>query len=267
MCKMINLIMFVDTHCHLDHPSLRLRLHDVLASAGQSKVAKIIVPGVGPEAWDEIAVLAKHHRGIYPAFGLHPMLAGRYGEELCERLAVYAQNAVAIGEIGLDYAIPDVSRERQMTAFRGQLRMAVERGRPVLIHCRKAFQDLLVVLKEEKVERVGGVMHAFSGSTEIAFECIRLGLYLSVSGTVTYRNAVKPVAVVGRVPLENLLIETDSPDMTPEPYRGRDNEPAFLVEIARKVAEIKGIDVEEVAAVTTGNAEMLFGLSHNGGLF
>jgi TatD DNase family protein len=252
--------MFVDTHCHLDHPSLRLRLQDVLASAGQSNVTKIIVPGVGVESWDDISDLAKGIRGVYPAFGLHPMLADGYGEELYERLAAYAGEAVAIGEIGLDYANPGVSRERQMTAFRSQLRMAVERERPVLIHCRKAFQDLLRILKEENVERVGGVMHAFSGSTEIAVECIKLGLYIAMSGTVTYRNAVRPVVVAGKVPLENLLLETDSPDMTPEPYRGRDNEPAFLVEIARKVAEIKGTTLEEVAAVTTGNAERLFGL-------
>jgi TatD DNase family protein len=258
---MINLIMFVDTHCHLNHPSLLLRLHDVIASAGQSNVTKIIVPGVGPEGWDEIAALAKSLRGVYPAFGLHPMLADRYGEELPVRLAAYAGEAVAIGEIGLDYAIPEVSREQQMTVFRSQLKMAVDRGRPVLIHCRKAFQDLLAIMKEEKVERVGGVMHAFSGSYEIALKCIRLGLYISISGTVTYRNAVKPVEVAGKVPLEHLLLETDSPDMTPEPYKGRDNEPAFLVEIARRVAEIKGIELEEVAAVTTGNAERLFGLN------
>ena len=260
---MIDLIMFVDTHCHLDHPSLFFRLHDVLASAGQSNVTKIIVPGVGPEGWDEIAALAKSLRGVYPAFGLHPMLAERYREEECDRLAAYAGEAVAIGEIGLDYAIPDVSREQQLKAFRSQLRMAVESGRPVLIHCRKAFQDLLGIIKEEKVQRVGGVMHAFSGSHEIALECIRMGLYISISGTVTYRNAVKPVVVARKIPLEHLLLETDSPDMTPEPHRGRDNEPAFLVEIARKVAEIKGIDVEEVAAVTTRNAERLFGLRND----
>ncbi len=252
--------MFVDTHCHLDHPSLFVRLHDVLAAAGQAKVTRMIVPGVGPDGWKTIAALAKSRKGVFAAFGLHPMLAGLYEAGLLERLAVYAGDAVAIGEIGLDYAIPDVSREQQTTAFRDQLRVAVECGRPVVIHCRKAFRDLLEIMREENVQRVGGVMHAFSGSHEIALECFRLGLSISISGTVTYRNAVKPVELVRKLSIDHLLLETDSPDMTPEPHRGRNNEPAFLLEIARKVAEIKGIDVEEVGAVTTRNAERLFGL-------
>jgi TatD DNase family protein len=250
--------MFVDTHCHLDCPPLLSRLDDVLAAAWNSNVTRIICPGVGYDGWESIAGLAKTRKAVFPAFGLHPMLAVAYREGLLEKLADYARDAVAIGEIGLDYALPDIPREQQRIAFRDQLRVAVENGRPVLVHCRKAFSDIIRIMKEENVQRVGGVMHAFSGSHEFAVECIRLGLSISVCGTVTYRNAVKPVEIVRKLPLEHILLETDSPDMTPEPYRGRDNEPAFLVEIARKVAEIKGIDVEEVGAVTTRNAERIF---------
>jgi len=250
--------MFVDTHCHLDDPALLSRLPEVLAAGKAAEVRKYIVPGVAPEGWDDIARLAEGHAGICPAFGLHPMLAGRYDDMLMGKLSPFTGRAVAIGEIGLDYVLTDVSRNKQQDAFRAQLRLAVEAGKPVLIHCRRAFRDLLRILGEEHVQRVGGVMHAFSGSLETACECIRMGLYISVAGTVTYRNAVRPLEVVRNIPLEQLLLETDSPYMTPEPYRGRANEPAFIVEIARKVAEIKGVSLAEVERVTTDNAKRLF---------
>lgn len=252
--------MLVDTHCHLDDPTLLARLPEVLATAKGVGVEKYIIPGVSPEGWEGIARLAEEAEGVYPAFGLHPMLAGLFDASLLEKLRTFAGKAVAIGEIGLDYLV-DVPREVQQAAFRAQLRLAVEAGLPVMIHCRRAFSDLLAILREERGERVGGVMHAFSGSPEIARECIRLGMYISVAGPVTWRNAVKPAEVVREIPLEHLLLETDAPDLTPEPHRGRPNEPAFLVEVAEKVAAIKGVSVEEEAAATTENAARLFGLS------
>jgi TatD DNase family protein len=252
--------MLVDTHCHLDDPAFLARLPEVLSAGRRAGVAKYLVPGVGPEGWEGIARLAAAEDGIYPAFGLHPMLAGHFDGTLLERLRLFTGGAVAIGEIGLDYLV-DVPRERQQAAFRAQLRLAVAAGLPVMIHCRRAFRDLLAILREEEVERVGGVMHAFSGSPEIARECVQLGLAIGVAGTVTYANAARPVEVVRQVPLEHLVLETDAPDLTPEPHRGKPNEPAFLVEIARRVAEIKGVTLEEVAAATTRNAERLFRLS------
>jgi len=249
--------MLVDTHCHLDDPALRSRLPAVLAAGREAGVAKYLIPGVSPDGWADIACLAAEHDGVYPAFGLHPMLADRYDDSLLERLRTYAGRAAAIGEIGLDYMV-DVPREKQRAAFRAQLQLAVEMGLPVMIHCRRAFQDLMSILREEGVQRVGSVMHAFSGSPETARECIGLGMYISVAGTVTYHNAVKPLEVVRSVPLGHLLLETDAPDMTPEPHRGMANEPAFLVETARKVAEIKGVSLAEVARVTTESAERLF---------
>lgn len=253
--------MLIDTHCHLDDPALAGRLPKLLEDARKAGVARLIVPGVAPDGWGGIAALANRKEGIFPACGLHPMHAERYDGKLLAELAQFAQNAVAIGEIGLDYLVAGVSRERQLTAFRAQLRLAVELGLPVLIHCRRAFSDLLSVLREEGVSRVGGVMHAFSGSAETARECVRLGLAIGVAGPVTYRNAVRPVEVVRGIPLDHLVLETDAPDLTPEPFRGRENEPAFIVEIARKVAEIKGGPVEAVARVTTENAMRLFRLS------
>lgn len=249
--------MIIDTHCHLDHPSLVKRLAGVLASARAAGVGKIVVPGVGPEGWPDIAALADGDGGIFPAFGLHPVLAAGYTESLFEELERFSSRAVAIGEIGLDYRVPNVSRADQVAALRGQLRLAIRLGLPVLLHCGRAFQDLLLVLKEERVREVGGVMHAFSGSPEMALEFIKQGLLISVAGTITYGNAVKPLAVAARVSLQSLALETDAPDMTPEPHRGRDNEPAFLPLIAEKLAAIKGIPLDEVAEVTTANAQRL----------
>jgi TatD DNase family protein len=252
--------MFIDTHCHLDAPTLFARLPELLGNARRAGVGRFIVPGVGPDGWQGIAMLAAREDGVFPACGLHPMLARLYSEELLAELARYAETAVAIGEIGLDYLITDVSREQQLTAFRAQLRLAVTTGRPVLIHCRRAFRDLLQILREEQVARVGGVMHAFSGSPDVARECIGLGLAIAVAGPITYLNAVRPLEVARNVSLDHLLLETDAPDLTPEPFRGIDNEPAYLVEVARKVAKIKGVTVAEVERVTTANAERLFRL-------
>lgn len=247
--------MFIDTHCHLDDPSLRDRLGNVLATATAAGVERFVVPGVAPEGWDDIMALAAGDSRILAAPGVHPLWADRCSDKALRRLTELCGKAVAIGEIGLDYAGDDVSREVQQQAFRDQLRLAIRHGLPVLIHCRRAFQDLLRILREEGAERVGGVMHAFSGSPEIAAECIGLGFLISIAGTVTYGNAVRPIEVVRRIPLDHLVLETDAPDMTPEPYRGRPNEPAFLVETARKVAEIKGVPLGEVAAVTTTNVQ------------
>lgn len=252
--------MFIDTHCHLDDPLLFDRLPEVIGNARLAGVNRFVVPAVGPDGWGKIATLADAREGIFPAFGLHPMRADLYGEEVIAELARYADEAVAIGEIGLDYSLPEIPRELQQQAFRGQLRLAANMGLPLLIHCRRAFQDLLRIMREEQAEKVGGIMHAFSGSAEVARECIQLGFAISVAGPVTYRNAVRPLELVRSIPLEYLVLETDAPDMTPEPFRGIPNEPAYLAETAKKVAEIKGVGLNEVASVTTGNAKRILDL-------
>jgi TatD DNase family protein len=252
--------MFIDTHCHLDDPVLFGRLREVIGNARLAGVNRFIVPGVSPHCWSSISALADGVSGIFPAYGLHPMHADLYHEGVASELAHYAEAAVAIGEIGLDYMLPEIPRERQILAFHDQLRLAVKMGLPVLIHCRKAFRDLLLIMREEHAEKVGGIMHAFSGSAEVAGDCIRLGFAISVAGPVTYLNAVRPVELVRNIPLEHLVLETDAPDMPPEPFRGNTNEPAYLLETAKKVAQIKGVSLEEVAALTTINAERLLHL-------
>ena len=249
--------MFIDTHCHLDDLAFSGRLPEIIDRGRSAGIVKFIVPGISPSGWQAIAELGR--KGcIYPSFGLHPMHAALFSDRIASTLEELLPQGVATGEIGLDYTFAAVTREVQMVAFREQLRLSVRLGLPVLLHCRRAFKDLATILKEERVWLVGGTMHAFSGSPEIARECLKLGLSISVAGPVTYPNAVKPLEVVRQVPLDSLLLETDSPDLAPAPYRNVANEPAFMVETAKKIAELKGVPLEEVAVRTTANAEKIF---------
>lgn len=249
--------MLIDTHCHLDDTTLFDRLPEIIGRARQSGIDRFIVPAVAPEGWSRIDDLAHMSIGIFPAFGIHPMHAGSCNDKVMAELELFANKGIAIGEIGLDYLLSEVPREQQLSAFRSQMRLAVGMGLPVLIHCRKAFRDILCIMEEEDAAKVGGIMHAFSGSPEIARECIHMGFAISVAGPITYLNAVRPVDLARKIPLEHLVLETDSPDMTPEPFRGLPNEPAYLVETAKKLALIKGVSLEEVAEFTTRNAESL----------
>ena len=252
--------MFVDTHCHLDIPSLRNNLHELLARADAAGVRRFVVPGISPHDWDGIITMAGNNRRIFAAPGIHPFAADKCSAASLHQLELLSVFSSAIGEIGLDYTCP-VSREVQQQAFRTQLRLAIRLNLPVIIHCRRAFADLLSLLKEEPINSVGGVMHAFCGSPEIAVECIKLGLYIGVAGAITRGNALRPVEVVRRIPLEHLLLETDSPYLVPARYKGFSNEPAFLVETAKVVADIKSISLEQVGVITTINAEKLFRLT------
>ena len=252
--------MYFDSHCHLDHPLLCDDLPALIAAARSAGVGGFLVPGVAPAGWQQIASLASRLPQVYPSFGVHPMHAALLSPATTAELQSHLPRAVALGEIGLDYALAGAAREIQRSAFRTQLRLAVQAGLPVLIHCRKAFADLLAILTEEGVGRVGGVMHAFSGSPEIARDCVRLGLHISLAGTVTFKNAVRPLAVAASVPLERLLLETDAPDLAPEPHRGGVNLPEFLAQTAARVAQIRGIGLEELARASTGNARRLFRL-------
>ncbi len=216
-------------------------------------VSAFIVPGVHPDGWPRIVALAEENRQIFPAFGIHPMHAESVTAQVLESLTILSTKGIAIGETGLDpvYTVP---MDLQEMAFREQLRIALHLGLPVLIHCRRAFRRVLSILCEEHADQVGGIMHAFSGSVETARDFIRLGFAISISGTITWNNAVKPLQVARNLPLEHLVLETDAPDMTPQRYRGTFNRPAWITETALRVAEVRGISTEEVARITTDNA-------------
>jgi len=246
--------MYIDTHCHLDFDSLKNWLPQLLQRAKDAGVCRFVVPGVSPEWWGRINYLAGTDSAIMPAYGIHPLLAHLVDDAALAKLSSFLDTAVAVGEIGLDYAVKEPSRSVQQESLRRQLRMAVERGLPLLVHCRGGFADLLRIMKEEGAESVGGIMHAYSGSPEVARECIRLGFYISVCGTVTFRNAVRPPRVVREIPLERLVLETDSPDIAPEPFCGRTNEPSYMLETARMVARLKDVPLELVEEMTTANA-------------
>jgi TatD DNase family protein len=248
--------MFIDTHCHLDYLPFSPRLPEILSAAANCGVSRFIVPGVEPGGWERMISLSRNDGRIFAAPGVHPMHADRWSADAEVALQRLVPDIVAIGEIGLDYSDGMPARELQQAVFRTQLKIAEKAGLPVIIHCRRAFADLLQVLGEVRLP--GGVMHAFSGSVEVARECISRGFRIGVAGPVTWKNAVRPVKVVREISLQHLLLETDSPDIPPEPHRGEVNEPAFLVDIANKVAEIKGVTVDEVADITTENARNVF---------
>ena len=256
----MNRVLF-DSHCHLDLEPLKSGHIRYIQEARQAGVTGFVIPGVHPGGWSEIAALAAEDPGIFPAYGIHPMHAGVVDFQLLEKLRELSAKGTAIGEIGLDPGY-QVSMELQERAFRDQLRVAVSLNLPVLVHCRGAFQRLLKVMREEGAGKAGGIMHAYSGSVEIAREFITLGFAISISGTVTWNNAVKPLRVATGLPLEHLVLETDAPDMTPERYRRRFNRPAWITETAQRVAELRGISLEEVATVTTENARRVLRLEN-----
>ena len=252
----------IDTHCHLDLEPLILQLPQMLHEAISAGVIGFVVPGVHPSGWQRMSALASEYPQILPAFGIHPMHAASADDRTLAQLAEWAPQGVAVGEIGLDpaYTAP---LDIQETAFREQLRLALKLGLPVLVHCRQAFQRTLRIMLEERADQVGGIMHAFSGSPEMAREFVRLGFTIAISGTVTWANAVKPLRLASEMALEHLVLETDAPDMTPQPYRGRFNRPAWMLETAVKVAKLRGVPLETVAAATSANATRVLRLPFN----
>lgn len=253
--------ILIDTHCHLDFEPLRSGVLQHVQEASAVGVQQFIVPGVHPDGWAGIGALAREQSGIFPAYGIHPMHADCVTDFVLGSLRDRAADAVAIGEIGLDPSYP-VPMELQEQVFREQLRIAVKCGLPVLIHCRQVFQRLLKVMREECAGQVGGIMHAYSGSAEMAQEFIRLGCAISISGTVTWNNAVRPLRLVREVALQHLVLETDAPDMTPQRYRGTFNRPAWIMETAQRVAELKGVSLDEVGRITTDNVRRFLRLEN-----
>jgi len=251
--KSVEDVDMIDTHCHLDLEPLRSNLSAVISDARSAGVSGFVIPGVHPGNWNAISEICENYPAVMHAFGVHPMHADCLNEELLQQLRQALRKCVAIGEIGLDSTY-SVNISEQESSFREQLKLAVSINLPVLIHCRHVFQRTLQILKEEGAEQVGGIMHAFSGSTEMAREFVRLGFAISISAVITRPNAVRLVRLVKELELEHLVVETDSPDLPPERYRGQVNQPAWLLDTIGAIARIKGVSPQIVAEVCTKNS-------------
>lgn len=254
--------MYFDTHAHLDDNRFKGDQDAVIRRAREVGVELIVNVGYNLSSALNTLELTQKYEFIYGAVGMHPHEAQDLNEESLAQLRLLAQKprVVAIGEIGLDYYYDLSPRDVQQTVFREMISLAQEVQLPIIIHDREAHEDTLRIVKEERAEEIGGVFHCYSGSLPLAQEIVELGFYLALGGALTFKNARKAVEVVRAIPLEYLLIETDCPYLTPVPYRGKRNEPAYVGQVAQAIAEIKGMPVAEVARVTLENGKRLFGL-------
>jgi TatD DNase family protein len=254
--------VFVDSHCHINFPELASKLPDVLESMVKNRVTHALCIGVNLPELPGVLQLAADHPNIYASVGVHPDYEDT-PEPSIETLTELSRRdkVVAIGETGLDYFRVSGDLEWQRARFRTHIRAARECGKPLVIHTRSAAADTLAIMREEQAAEAGGVMHCFTESWEVAQGALDLGFHISFSGIVTFKNAQEIKDVARRVPLDRMLIETDSPYLAPVPFRGKLNEPAYVRYVAEEIARLRDMPLEEVAAVTSGNFFRLFGVS------
>ena len=255
--------MFIDTHVHLNADQYDEDLKEVIDRALENNVTKMIVIGFDRKTIERAMALIETYEFLYAAVGWHPVDAVDCTDEdlqWIEELSAHPK-VVGIGETGLDYYWDKSPKEVQQEIFRKQIRLAKKVDLPIIIHNRDATEDVLRILKEEDAKTVGGVMHCFSGSVETARESIEMNFMISLGGPVTFKNAKKPKEVAELIALDHLMIETDAPFLAPHPYRGKRNEPSYVPLVAEEIARLKEISVEEVARITTQNAENFFKLN------
>jgi len=255
--------MLIDSHAHLEMPEFEKDLHDVIQRAMDSEVSAIFTVGTEQKDWTRALEIARSYPNIYAILGVHPHNAKEIEEETYSVLRKLCRDekVKAYGEIGLDFFRDRSPRRVQIERFREQVGLARELRLPIVVHDREAHQETLEVLKSERAEECGGIIHCFSGDESMAKACIAMGFYISISGTITYKNAGQFQEIVRYLPLESLLVETDAPFLAPVPFRGKRNEPSHVRYTARKVAEVKKVSFEKVAEATTGNARRVFKLN------
>jgi len=254
--------MIFETHAHYDDDRFNEDRDELLRRLPEEGVGVVINSGASVESTRDTIRLAKDYAHVYAAVGVHPSEIEELDEAFFEWMKEQAswEKTVAIGEIGLDYywdKEPEV-QERQRHWFGRQIELARETRLPIIVHSRDAAADTMQVMKEHHAEEIAGVIHCYSYSREMALEFIKMGYYIGVGGVVTFKNAKKLKETVEAIPLERILLETDCPYMAPEPYRGKRNSSLYLPYVVEKIAEIKGISVEEVERVTEENARKLF---------
>jgi TatD DNase family protein len=253
--------MLFDTHCHLDYLARDGDLEDVIARARAAGVTTMITICTKLSEFDAVRTIAEGHAGIYCSVGVHPHEADVEGQNDTRRLVARANHpkVVGIGETGLDYYYEHAPRHRQQESFRAHITAAQETGLPLIVHTRDADEDTAEILREGRGKGpYSGVLHCFTAGPALAKAALDLGLYISISGIVTFRKAEALRAVVRDIPLDRLLIETDAPYLAPEPKRGKRNEPAFVAHTAAAVAQVKQLSVNDLAEITAANARRLF---------
>ena len=251
--------MLFDTHAHMDDRSFDEDREQLLASLPGQGLQLLMNPGCSLESSRNAVKLANTYDYLYAAVGSHPDVADEVNEAVLEEYRTLCKRnpkVKAIGEIGLDYHYEDIPRQIQLKAFRAQMELARERNLPVIVHEREAHEDGMAVVRE--FPEVTGVFHCYSGSAEMARQLVDRGWYIGFTGVLTFKNARKAVEVASSIPLERIVLETDCPYMAPEPFRGKRNDPGKLYRMAEKLAEIRGLSVEEIHAITLENGKRLY---------
>lgn len=250
-----------DSHSHLDAVPFEADRNAVIARAHAAGVTQQVVPAVTAAAWPSLQAVCATHEGLHPAYGLHPMFLHAHRPEHLQQLRqwIEREQPVAVGECGLDYFIEGLDAKTQQYYFDEQLRLARDFTLPVIVHARRAVDAVIASLR--RIGGLRGVVHSFSGSTEQAAQLHKLGFLLGIGGPVTYARANRLRSIVAAMPLEQLLLETDSPDQPGQAHHGQRNEPAHLVDVLAVVAQLRGSECEVIAKATTANAERLFNLT------
>lgn len=252
----------IDTHAHLNIENYENRIEELLSEILAAGVEKVIIPGVVPSEFDSIIKLIEKYDNLYGAVGVQPEEISDLPDDWADITEKYCDHPkiLAVGEIGLDYywIKEQENHDLQKEIFIKQIEIAKRKKLPVLIHDREAHGDTFDILKKYTNGEIPVVMHCFSGSPEFAMRCVKEGWYLALGGVVTFKNAIKAKEVAKAVPLERLLLETDSPYMTPVPYRGKENSPAYVKYVAEEIAKLREITFKEVDEVTTANAKKIF---------
>lgn len=284
--------LLIDTHCHLDMSEF-IDLDEVICNAKKSGIEKIVIPSVDRESFERVIEISAQYDCVYCALGIHPTEAQNAKDEDFDKIlrlacapdvmlnsfqhpiserpcateegsvrsnCVQNKKIIAIGECGLDYYWDKTFIKEQKEVFLRQIDIAKQLKKPLIVHDREAHKDCFDILTQNVKDEIPVIMHCFSGSLEFANECVKKGFYISLGGVVTFKNAKKAHEIAKNIPIENLLLETDAPYLTPVPYRGKRNEPAYVKFVAEEIAKIRGISFEEIAKTTTENARKVFGV-------
>jgi TatD DNase family protein len=254
--------MLFDTHVHLNARQFFEDRDETVQRAFETGVKYMTVVGFDSETIPLAIEIAEQYETIYAAVGWHPVDAiDMTDKELnwIEELSSHPK-VVALGEMGLDYHWDKSPKDIQKEVFRKQIRLAKKLNMPIIIHNRNATADIIEILQEEDAQTIGGIMHCYNDSVDYVQACLDMNFYISLGGPVTFKNATLPKEVAAEVPLDKLLVETDAPFLAPHPYRGKRNEPAYVKLVAEKIAEIRGMTLEEISEITTNNARKLFGV-------